>query len=193
MLLAAAEAPFTDKELALGKVLAGELERVYPPSPEAEAQAYVARVGARLAAAVGSGPWVFRVLENRSLLAADLPGGRVYVSTGILAAARNEAGLAAVLAHLMAHVAARHGGGKGDHPPPVVRPRAPLVFAGGPTGVCELWTDPTTLPVSAREKRAEWERQADRTGREYLRRAGYDAAAMSDMLGRLRERRPGPE
>ncbi len=78
-----------------------------------EANDMVAGVGARIAAATGRTDyaWEFRVIDdNRQINAFALPGGKVAVYTGLLAVARDEAGLAAVLGHEISHVIARHGG-----------------------------------------------------------------------------------
>lgn len=72
---------------------------------------YVTRIGQGLAADTGraSLPWEFFILESPDLNAFALPGGKIAITTGALAAMRNEAELAAVLAHEIAHVVERHG------------------------------------------------------------------------------------
>jgi predicted Zn-dependent protease len=73
-------------------------------------QAYVTRVGSRLAVASGVDlPYEFVVLNNSSLNAWALPGGKIALNRGLLMSMRNEAELAAVLAHEVAHAAAGHG------------------------------------------------------------------------------------
>ena len=71
----------------------------------------VTRIGRRIAAASGKKfNWEFKVIDNiKTVNAFALPGGKVAVYTGILSFARNEAGLAAVLGHEVAHAILRHG------------------------------------------------------------------------------------
>ncbi|MFQ5514401.1 MAG: M48 family metallopeptidase [Myxococcota bacterium] len=71
---------------------------------------YVREVGARVAAAAQSSAFEFRfyVIEDESINAFAIPGGAVYVHTGLITSAHNEAELAGVLAHEIGHVTARH-------------------------------------------------------------------------------------
>ena len=71
----------------------------------------VGRVGTRIAAATGRKDlqWEFKVIEDKQANAFALPGGKVAVYTGILPITRDDAGLAAVLGHEVAHAIARHG------------------------------------------------------------------------------------
>jgi metalloendopeptidase OMA1, mitochondrial len=72
----------------------------------------VGRVGRRIAAAADRPDftWEFKVIEDKQANAFCLPGGKVAVYTGILPITRDDAGLAAVLGHEVAHATARHGG-----------------------------------------------------------------------------------
>jgi beta-barrel assembly-enhancing protease len=185
MLLPAA-APFTEKEIALGKRMAEEVERERAPSRDAAAQALVARIGGRLADAAGlQGPWAFTVLEGREPFAAALPGGRVYAGAGILTRAESEAELAAVLAHQMGHIAARHGHRERPSTPLSDAGGVGLIFAGGWAGVCPLGHT-HALPIAVRNRIPEWEKEADELACTYLRRAGYDPEALAAIFGRLR-------
>jgi predicted Zn-dependent protease len=71
----------------------------------------VGRVGTRIAEATGRKDlqWEFKVIESQQVNAFALPGGKVAVYTGILPITRDDAGLAAVLGHEVAHAIARHG------------------------------------------------------------------------------------
>ncbi|MBI4628919.1 MAG: M48 family metallopeptidase, partial [Candidatus Rokubacteria bacterium] len=81
-------------------------------STDAAATEQVQRVGRRIAEATGRTDyqWEFNLIEDKQANAFCLPGGKVAVYTGILPVTRDDAGLAAVLAHEVAHAIARHGG-----------------------------------------------------------------------------------
>ncbi|HBN75918.1 MAG TPA: hypothetical protein DD473_08880 [Planctomycetaceae bacterium] len=72
----------------------------------------VQRVGQRIAAEAGHDEyaWEFRVIESPEMNAFALPGGKVAIYEGILPICENEAGLAVVMSHEIAHAIARHGG-----------------------------------------------------------------------------------
>jgi predicted Zn-dependent protease len=77
---------------------------------DAELEAYVDRVGERIAAVSQwpSLPWTFRVLDSAAVNAFAIPGGYIYVTRGLLAHMNSEAELAGVLGHEAAHVTGRH-------------------------------------------------------------------------------------
>lgn len=100
------------EENALGKQAYGEVLQKERVSPNARTTDLVRRVGQRIAR-VANKPdyeWEFNLLESKEPNAFCLPGGKVAVYTGILPYADNEAGLATVLGHEVAHATARHGG-----------------------------------------------------------------------------------
>jgi metalloendopeptidase OMA1, mitochondrial len=154
--------------------------------------AQVARVGRRIATATGRTDyqWEFRVLDDKQVNAFCLPGGKVAVYTGLLPVARDDAGLAAVLGHEVAHAIARHGGerlsqqiavqgglfatqaalARGD------ARMSQLVAAGLGAGA----TVGLLLPWSRRQ-----ESEADHLGLIYMARAGYHPQAARDLWVRM--------
>src|SRR5579862_60818 len=99
-----------DKEIALGKGLAQEVERQAKIVDDPIVAEYVSRVGQNLVRnSDAKVPFTIKVLEDESVNAFALPGGFFYVNTGLILKADNEAELAGVMAHEIAHVAARHG------------------------------------------------------------------------------------
>ena len=99
-------------ELQMGLSSYQEILKKAQVSQDPVVNAQVGRVGARIAEATGRTDyrWEFRVLEDKQANAFCLPGGKVAVYTGILPITRDDAGLAAVLGHEVAHAIARHGG-----------------------------------------------------------------------------------
>ncbi|MEM8679651.1 MAG: M48 family metallopeptidase [Planctomycetota bacterium] len=105
------------QEIALGLTAFEEALRTQTPSTNAELQALVGQVGQRLAKAANRPDydWEFRLVSSPEQNAFALPGGKVAVYEGILPLCQNEAGLAVVMAHEIAHVLARHGGERMSH------------------------------------------------------------------------------
>lgn len=99
------------QDVEIGAQSAAEAERQLPLVRDAEVDAYVNRIGQKLAANAG-GPqfqYRFRVVNASDINAFALPGGFVYLNRGIIDNARNEGEVAGVLAHEIAHSALRHG------------------------------------------------------------------------------------
>jgi Zn-dependent protease with chaperone function len=99
------------QDVEIGQQSAVQAERQMPVLRDAEVDAYVNRIGQRLAANAG-GPqfqYRFRVINASDINAFALPGGYIYLNRGILENARNEGEVAGVIAHEIAHVSLRHG------------------------------------------------------------------------------------
>jgi predicted Zn-dependent protease len=100
------------EEMQLGFSEFDKMKKEVPISRDAAANALVKKVGERIAAVapLPNAQWEFVVFESREANAFCLPGGKVGVYTGILPITKDEAGLATVLGHEVAHAVARHGG-----------------------------------------------------------------------------------
>ena len=100
-----------EQDIQLGKEAAAQVEKQYTVVRGGNLPAYVQRIGAKLASTPEAGgyPYSFQVVADKSINAFALPGGPAFVHTGLVAAADNEAQVAGVLAHEIAHVALRHG------------------------------------------------------------------------------------
>ena len=101
------------QDIQLGQEAAAQVRQHYSAVQNNSLQDYLKRMGHLLAAtpeASGSGfPFTFSLLNERSVNAFALPGGPMFVFTGLVTAADNEAQLAGVMAHEMSHVVLRHG------------------------------------------------------------------------------------
>ena len=111
---AAADAlvPISD-EVAMGRQMADELERELTMHPDPEVQRYVQQLGEQVVRSVPDRPkglaFRFNVVDDPSQINAfAIPGGGIYVYSGLLRAMENEAELVAVLSHEVAHVTRRH-------------------------------------------------------------------------------------
>lgn len=100
-----------DQELQLGKEAAAQVEREMEVVKNAEIETWLNQIGQRLAQAkeANAYPYYFKLINDQSVNAFALPGGPMYVHTGLLQAADTEGEVAGVLAHEMSHVALRHG------------------------------------------------------------------------------------
>lgn len=149
-----------------------------------EVDAYVRRVGERVAAAAGApGRFTFTVLDEETPNALSLPTGYVYVTRGLLALANSEAELASVLAHEIAHVAAGHA---------VARARQAMADDMAIAVLESAGVDPALADVAAMQALArqqlysqEQEYEADAAAIGIMRAAGYDPRALARFLATL--------
>jgi beta-barrel assembly-enhancing protease len=172
-------------EQALGRETAGRLLSAYPLLKNDSLQRYVNLVGGWVARrSERSGlQWTFGVIESDDINAFAMPGGYIVLTSGLYKTLTNEAELAGVLGHEIAHVNLRHH---------VHLMQKQLLIAKGSnflTGktrvdaVKELVG--TGAEISARSLDKEAEFESDRTGTEYAARAGYDPFAYLDVLDRM--------
>src|SRR5215467_6768492 len=100
-----------DQETQLGKEAAVQVEREREVVHNAEIEHWLNQIGQALARTpqANAYPYYFKVINDESINAFALPGGPMYVHTGLLKAADSEGEVAGVLAHEMSHVALRHG------------------------------------------------------------------------------------
>lgn len=153
-----------------------------PPYRGAALQSYVNRIGQIMAMQSHRNnlPYTFTVLDDPAVNAFALPGGYIYVTTGLLAYLNSEAELAGVLGHEIGHVAARHNVSQASWG--AVSELATKVLSeklGNPELISTL--SELTLRKYGRDQ----ELQADGLAAEYLARAGYDPAYMVNVIATL--------
>jgi predicted Zn-dependent protease len=173
-----------EEEKEAGDQRAGQIAEQFPIlGDEDPLSVYVRTMGARLAA---SSPrkdieYRFLILDTDSANAFSLPGGRVYVSRGLLALLSNESELAGVLAHQIAHVAARHASNRS-----IGSAASGLLsglggVAGGIFGFASfssLGSVGGIVPPHAPEQ----EEQADQIGEDLAFKAGWDPAGITEFI-----------
>src|ERR1700728_810564 len=122
-----------EKEIALGKGLAQEVERQAKIIDDPVIAEYVNRVGQNLVRnSDAKVPFTIKVIDTEEVNAFALPGGFFFVDSGLILKADTEAELAGVMAHEIAHVAARHGTRQATRGEIAQLSMIPLYIIGGP-------------------------------------------------------------
>jgi predicted Zn-dependent protease len=184
-----------EKEIALGKSLAQEIERQAKIIDDPVVAEYVNRVGQNLVRnSDAKVPFTIKVVDSPEVNAFALPGGFFFVNSGLLLRAETEAELAGVMAHEIAHVAARHGTRQATRGQVINFASIPLIFMGGWTGYGIRQAAGFAIPMGFLKFSRSMEAEADFLGLQYLYAAGYDPMAFIDFFEKLKadeKRKPG--
>jgi predicted Zn-dependent protease len=184
-----------EKEIALGKQLAQEVERQARIVDDPIIAEYVNRIGQNLVRnSDAKVPFTIKVIDSDEVNAFALPGGFFFVNTGILLKADNEAEMAGVMAHEIGHVAARHGTRQATKGQLVNIGTIPLIFMGGWTGYGIRQALGLAIPMGFLKFSRADESEADLLGLEYMYKAGYDPTAFVDFFEKiqsLEKKKPG--
>ncbi len=178
----------TQDEVRLGAGVAREVERKAKLCNDPQICAYVQEIGARLARVCDRQDvtYRFKVIDDpKTVNAFSLPGGFIYVYTGLLLAADNEAELASVLGHEIGHVVARHSA-KHLSNQIGMNILLSLVLGENPGVLVELGSQ-VLAGVGFAKMSQNDEFEADRLGMIYLKRAGYCPAAAVEFLRKLKK------
>ncbi len=186
----------TEKEVRMGRELAAEVDRQAKFIDDPVITEYVNRVGQNIVLhSDAKVPFTIKVIDSDEVNAFALPGGFFYVNKGLLLAADNEAELAGVMAHEIAHVCARHAVEN--------QTKASLleylaiggsIFLGGIPGMIYQNTANFGLLGMFMKFSRSAEAEADRLGVQYMYAAGYDPGAMATMFEKLEaknKKKPG--
>ncbi len=173
-------------DVEIGRRSATEIDRRYRTYNDPR----VSRIGSRLAAnsSMPNLPWRFRVVDRPDSNAFALPGGYVYVTTGLLRSVRNDSELAGVLAHEVAHVTLRHGTNQASK---AMLAQMPLQLLSGRlrggvgANLAQLGIGFGLNSLFLRNSRSA-ETQADVGAVQLMRRAGYNPTGLASFMRTLR-------
>jgi len=184
-----------EKEIALGKQLAQEVERQAKIIDDPIIAEYVNRVGQNLVRnSDAKVPFTIKVLDSEEVNAFALPGGFFFVNSGLILKAESESELAGVMAHEIAHVAARHGTKQATRGEIINLASIPLIFMGGWTGYAIRQGAGLAIPLGFLNFSRAFEKEADYLGLQYLYKTGYDPTAFVDFFEKIQsmeKKKPG--
>jgi predicted Zn-dependent protease len=175
-----------EKEIAMGRQMAAEIERQVKLVDDPTISEYVNRVGQNLVRnSDAKVPFTIKVVDSEEINAFALPGGFFYVNSGLILAADDESELAAVMAHEIAHVAARHGTENASKAQLVNLASIPLIFMGGVAGFGIRQAAGFLIPMQFLQFSRKAESEADYLGVQYLYQTGYDPGAAVSFFEKL--------
>jgi len=185
-----------EKEIALGKQLAEEVQRQARMFNDPLIGEYVNRLCQSLARNSDARvPITCQVIDADDLNAFALPGGFIFVHTGLVKVAETEAELAGALSHEIAHVAARHMTRQATRSQLAQLLTLPTsLLIGGWTGYIVRQGTGVAIPMTFLKMDRAFESEADFYGLQYMYKAGYDPTASVDLFERmlsLQKRKPG--
>lgn len=186
----------TEKEVRLGRELAAQVDREAKFVDDGVITEYINRVGQNIVLhSDAKVPFTIKVIDSDEVNAFALPGGFFYVNKGLLLAADNEAELAGVMAHEIAHVAARHAvenNKKAELAQYAVL--IPSILLGGGLGQLIYQGGGFASLLGFMKFTRGAEEEADKLGVQYMYAAGYDPTAMATMFEKLEsksKKKPG--
>jgi predicted Zn-dependent protease len=184
-----------DSEMKMGKMYADEIEKSTKFITDPVIEEYVNRVGQNIVKNSDCKvPFTIKIIDSDEINAMALPGGFFYVNSGLILNADEEAEMAGVMAHEIAHVCAHHAAREMTRMNYAQLGTIPLIFIGGWTGYGIYEAASLAVPVTFLQFSRDFEAQADYLGVQYMYRAGYDPQAFItffEKIQALEKRKPG--
>ena len=186
-----------DKQVAMGRAYSQQVEHSAKLVSDPLVTEYVNRIGQNLVRnSDAKVPFTIKVIDTDELNAFALPGGFFYVNSGLILAADNEAELAGVMAHEIAHVAACHVAREQTRGNIVNLASIALIFVPGGWGVYEAEQAAMSIsvPLAFMKFSRNFESEADFLGMEYMYKAGYDPQSFISFFEKVEaqeKKKPG--
>jgi beta-barrel assembly-enhancing protease len=184
-----------ETEIKMGKQYAMQVEQSVKLVQDPVVTEYVNRIGQNLVRnSDAQVPFTIKVIDSDEVNAFALPGGFFYVNSGLLLAADEEAELAGVMAHEIAHVAARHGTRQMTRAQWANIATVPLIFVGGGIGYGIYEAAGLGLPLTFMKFQRNFEAEADYLGLQYMYKTGYDPQAFISFFEKIQakeKKKPG--
>src|SRR5206468_3326458 len=176
-----------ERQISIGKQYSDEVEMTSRLVSDHEITEYVNRIGQNLVRNSDSlVPFTIKVIESDDINAFALPGGFFYVDSGLILAAENEAELAGVMAHEIAHVAACHVARQNTRGKMMNMASIPLMMLGGPIGYAGYEALTIATPLTYFKFSRHFESEADFLGIQYMYKAGYDPQALTAFFEKIK-------
>jgi predicted Zn-dependent protease len=176
-----------EKQIEMGRGYAQQVESTTKLISDPEITEYVNRIGQNLVRnSDAQVPFTIKVVDTDDINAFALPGGFFYVDSGLILAADNEAELAGVMSHEIAHVAACHLARENTRGQLMQLASIPLIFVGGGIGYAAQSLASMAIPMGFLRFARSFESEADFLGVEYLYRAGYDPQALTSFFEKIK-------
>lgn len=182
-----------EQDVQLGKQAEAQVEKQVHVVHNAEVDNYLSLLGGRLAKSplAGGFPFSFHLVYDKNINAFALPGGPIFINTGLFAVTENEAQLAGVLAHEMSHVALRHGTNQLSKQRFIQIPALIAGAALGNNALAQLGINVVAGSALLRMSRTD-EAQADYNGTQIMADAGYNPIEMARFFEKLESQTGNP-
>jgi hypothetical protein len=184
-----------ETEIRIGKQYSMQVDNSVKMIQDPVVTEYVNRIGQNLVRnSDAQVPFTIKVIDSDEINAFALPGGFFYVNSGLLLAADEEAELAGVMAHEIAHVCARHQMRQMTRANWAQIGTLPLIFVGGGIGYAVYEGAGLGLPLTFMKFQRNFEAEADYLGLQYMYKSGYDPQAFISFFEKIQakeKKKPG--